>query len=96
MVWSVALTAVSQHTTGDLQQDACIAADHDEQWKQEEAAEREHVVERLLPALPEAAMRRALREVLWGCDGHLMEEKRLGEEEIGERIVVGLVRRSWG
>lgn len=96
-IWDMALTAVSQHASGDLQQHTRVAADHDEQRQQEEAAEREHVVERLLPAQREAAVRRALREGRWGGDGYLVEEKSLAERKVwwmdwiklGEREILG-------
>lgn len=68
-----ALTEARAHAPGDLQEDACVAADHDKQWQQEEAGKAEHVVEGLMPGLGEAAPRGTLSEVVRRVEGDRAE-----------------------
>lgn len=79
----LALTEPRAHAAGDLQQDAGVAADHDEQGQQEEAGEAHHVVERLVPGPGEAAPRGALREVVRGAQGDGAEQEQLHTREVG-------------
>lgn len=76
---SRALTEAGAHAPGDLQEDAGVAADHDEQWEQEKAGEAQHVVEGLMPGLGKAAERGALREVVPGVDS---DRDRAEEEKL--------------
>lgn len=75
-----ALTEAGAHAAGDLQQDAGVAADHDEQREQEEAGEAHHVVEGLVPGPGEAATRGALGEVVRGTQGDCVEQEQLAQE----------------
>lgn len=88
-----ALTEAGAHAPGDLQEDACVAADHDEQRQQEEASKAKHVVEGLVPGLGEAAPRGALGEVVWGAEGDRVEEEQL---EIEQRWDGGLFAGATG
>lgn len=47
----------------DVQQDATVAAAHDQQGHHVQSDEVEHVVDSLLPVMAEAAMRHTLSEV---------------------------------
>lgn len=67
------LTALLGHASGDVDEDAGVADDHDEQRQQEEAAEGEHVVGGFLPVMLEAASGGALSEVGWVGDAHVVE-----------------------
>lgn len=62
---------------GDLKQDLCVARDHDEQRKQEEAKKTEHVVGCFVPPVGEGAARCALCEVLRGADADCVEQEQL-------------------
>lgn len=73
----IVLTAFLSHPLGDLDEDPGVADDHDDQWQQEEAAEGEHVVGSFLPVRQEAASGRALGEVRWVSDGHVVENEHL-------------------
>ena len=74
------LTVIPGHTAGYLNEDSCVAEDHDDQRQQEEAHKGEHVVEGLLPVLDKTAMGGALGEVLRHRDGHIVKYKHLHEE----------------
>lgn len=75
------LTEAGAHAPGDLQEDAHIAAEHDEQRQQEEAGEAQHVVEGLVPGLGEAAARGALGEVVRGPESDRAKEEELWAEQ---------------
>lgn len=70
-------TVSPSHAAGYLNKDSCVAEDHDDQRKEEEAHKSEHVVEGLLPALHKTAMGGALSEVLWDCDGYIVKYEHL-------------------
>ena len=80
LVENTRLTVPTSHAAGYLHEDSSVAEDHDDQRQEEEAHEGEHVVERLLPVLHEAAAGCALGEVLWDCDGHVVKYKHLREK----------------
>lgn len=64
----------------DLNEDACVAEAHDQQGEHVESDEVEHVVDRLLPSLFEAAMGHTLGEVYaLGLDGP--EDEQLGNRK---------------
>lgn len=71
------LTALLGHASGDVDEDAGVADDHDEQREQEEAAEGEHVVGGFLPVMLEAASGGALSEVGWVGDAHVVKNEYL-------------------
>lgn len=73
------LTVIPGHAAGYLNEDSCVAEDHDGQRQEEEAHKGEHVVEGLLPTLNKAAVGGALGEVLWDGDGYIMKYKHLHE-----------------
>lgn len=75
------LTVTTSHAAGYLNKDSCVAEDHDDQRKEEEAYKGEHVVEGLLPVLDKTAVCGALGEVLWDRDGHIVKYKHLYERQ---------------
>lgn len=77
---NVRLTVIPCHAAGYLDKDPRVAVDHDDQRQEEEAHKGEHVVEGLLPVLDKTAVGGALGEVLWDCDGHIVEYKHLCEK----------------
>lgn len=74
------LTVVPGHAARYLHQDPCVAEDHDDQGKEEEAHKGEHVVEGLLPVLDKAPVGSALGKVLRDSDGYIVKNKHLGEK----------------
>lgn len=73
------LTAVLCHVPGDLDEDPGVAGDHDDEWQQEEAAEGEHVVGRLLPVGDKAPPSGTLGKVCREGDGDVVENEHLSE-----------------
>lgn len=71
------LTVPPGHAARYLNQNSCVAEDHDDQRQEEEAHKGEHVVDGLLPALVKAAVGGALGEVLRDGDGHIVKNKNL-------------------
>lgn len=64
----------------DLDQDAGVAAAHDQQGDDVERDKVEHIVERFLPAVPEAAVSCTLREVHAMCS-HRPKDKELEHKD---------------
>lgn len=67
------LTTVLFQTFGDGTENPAVARDHDSQRQQEQAAEGEHVVGRLMPVNQEALVRCALGELHRMGNGHTVE-----------------------
>lgn len=71
---------------GDLDEDPGVAGDHDDEWQQEEAAEGEHVVGRLLPVGDKAPPSGALGKVCRESDGDVVENEHLPERNKNTRL----------
>lgn len=69
----MALTPVFFQTIGDGTENPAVTCDHDGQRQQEQAAEGEHVVGRLVPVNQEALVRCALGELHRVGNGHTVE-----------------------
>lgn len=74
---NVRRTVTPGHAARYLNENTCVAEDHDNQRQEEEAHKGEHVVEGLLPVLVKTAMGGALGEVLRDCDGHIVKYNHL-------------------
>lgn len=74
------LTVVLFQSFGDLTEDPGVAGDHDDQWKQEQAGESEHVVGSFMPASDKTSKCGTLSEVLGMNDGYVVKKEYLGRE----------------
>lgn len=76
----VELTPVFFQAFGDGTENPAVTRDHDGQRQQEQAAEGEHVVGRLVPVNHEALVRGALGELHGAGNGHTVEQQHLKKD----------------
>ena len=69
----IELTVSLFQSLGDLKEDPGVTSDHDDQWQQEQAGEREHVIGLFIPVTDKTSSCGALSEVLGMDDGHIVK-----------------------